>query len=78
MSRSRRKTPKIGITTAETDKPFKTREHRRERRLKQSVLSSTLDADHRRMHTAPYGDPWRGDKDGKRYVRDADRKVTAK
>lgn len=40
MSRSRRKTPIIGMTTAESDKPFKQAEHRRERRAVKAVVKA--------------------------------------
>jgi hypothetical protein len=68
MSRSRRKTPIIGMTTAISDKPFKVDEHRRERRSARAVLASGLDADDRRMHAQKYGDPWKAPKDGKQIV----------
>lgn len=78
MSRSRRKTPIIGITTAETDKPFKTREHRRERRTVHGILSASLDQDDKRLHAKRFGDGWHSDKDGKQYVPDADQGVIGK
>lgn len=59
MSRSRRKTPIIGITTVPSDKAFKTSEHRRA--LRQTDLTED-DAPHEKQ----FGDPWDGDKDGKR------------
>ena len=66
MTRSRKKVPITAITTAESDKAFKKREHRRER-------SAVRDA--RATGSEPptpkaFGDPWVGDKDGKRYVTD--------
>jgi hypothetical protein len=64
MSRSHRKTPKIGITTAESDKPYKEREHRRERRTVRSALHSTLDGDDRRLNRKHYGDDRHSEKDG--------------
>ena len=68
MSRSRRKTPLIAATTAESDKAFKQAEHRRERALVRAALA----AGHEDM-PAPklFGDPWHGDKDGKLYHHDA-------
>ncbi|MEL4378367.1 hypothetical protein [Brucella cytisi] len=38
MSRSRKKTPITGITTADSDKAFKEAEHRRERRALRSAV----------------------------------------
>lgn len=64
MSRSRRKTPIFGHTRAESDKQFKVAENRRSRR-----------ANNQRIDDVPpqkaYGDPWKSDKDGKSYWRDA-------
>lgn len=67
MSRSRRKTPIFGITNAESDKPFKAAEHRRERRSTRSMLVKVQDGDHRSLHSKAFGDPWKSDKDGKHY-----------
>ena len=55
MTRSIRKTPIVGMTTAETDKPFKAREHRRERRAVQGGA-----ADGRAGCRTPraFGNPW--------------------
>jgi len=66
MTRSRRKTPIVGITTAEGDKSFKVREHRRERRAVNVALRSGQEP------PAPeqFGDPWHGEKDGKHFVPD--------
>ena len=61
MSRSRRKTPIAGITTTESDKPFKQAEHRRERR----AVKARLDAAEEPLPAQTYGNPWRGEKDGK-------------
>lgn len=62
MSRSRKRTPIRGMTTAESDKPFKRIEHRRERRV---VRSRILDED--LPSPKAFGNPWKSDKDGKRY-----------
>jgi hypothetical protein len=64
MSRSFRKTPILPVTSAASDKPFKEQEHRRERRAVKIVLETRGEVPHRRT----YGDPWRGDKDGKRFL----------
>ena len=73
MSRSRKKTPIVPVTTAESDKPFKVREHRRERRAVAAALALGDDP------PAPkaFGDPWVGDKDGKLY-RPGDPKLVRK
>ena len=73
MSRSRRRTSIIGITTAESEKCYKVAEHRAERHATRTILRLSLDGDDRRLHRTVYGDPWKGDKDGKHYVLPADR-----
>ncbi|MFO1173615.1 MAG: hypothetical protein U1E48_00150 [Paracoccaceae bacterium] len=67
MSRSRKKTPILAITTADSDKPFKVKEHRRERR----AVKTALIAGEQPPHAKGFGDPWSGDKDGKAYRLDA-------
>lgn len=62
MSRSRRKIPIAGITTAESDKAFKVAEHRRERRVVKTALDKTDDL----PSTKLFGNPWASEKDGKR------------
>jgi hypothetical protein len=69
MSRSRRKTPFMGWSTARSDKPFKVDEHRSERRSLRTGLASGLDPDDRRMNSKSYGDPWLAPKDGKQWIR---------
>jgi hypothetical protein len=64
MTRSRKKVPITGITTADSDKAFKKREHRRER----SAVRDALATGSKPPHPNGFGDPWDGDKDGKRYV----------
>lgn len=66
MARSRRKTPIVGITTAETEKPFKVAEHRRERR----TIKAKLRHDDDLPDPKAFGDPWDGDKDGKQWLGD--------
>lgn len=63
MSRSRKKIPIVGITTAESDKPFKVREHRRERAAVRDALATGGDV----PHPKAFGNPWSSEKDGKRY-----------
>ena len=64
MSRSRRKTPIVGITTADSDKLFKQAEHRRERR----TVKALLDAGAEPPPAKTFGDPWDGQKDGKQWL----------
>ena len=68
MSRSRRKTPVIGMTTAPSDKPFKVDEHRAERDAVRVTIKHSLDSDDRALHSKVYGDPWKSPKDGKQMV----------
>ncbi len=75
MSRSRRKTPIIGMTLAETDKPYKVREHRAERRAGRSLLSAGIDQDDRRLHSKTYGESNFSDKDRKQYLRNSPREM---
>ncbi|HEV7305186.1 hypothetical protein [Ensifer sp.] len=63
MTRSRKKTPISGVTTAESDKPFKKREHRRERRAVADALAKGDEL----PSAKAFGDPWSGEKDGKLY-----------
>jgi hypothetical protein len=62
MSKSRKKHPGGGIAIAESDKPFKVMEHRRERR---QVSASLKFGDEPLL--AVYGNPWKAPKDGKQY-----------
>lgn len=65
MSRSRKKHPITGITTAETEKEFKQQEHQRERARVRTALAN-FDADEEVLpHPKQFGDPWNGPKDGK-------------
>jgi hypothetical protein len=73
MSRSRRKTPIVGITTAESDKRYKLAEHRAERRTYRAILTARLDEDDRRLHANVYGDANHSEKDGKQYLRQSSR-----
>ena len=66
MTRSRKKVPITGMTTADSDKTFKKREHRRER----SAVRDALAVGSEPPHPKGFGDPWDGDKDGKKYVTD--------
>lgn len=63
MSRSRRKNPIVGYTTAKSEKPYKRSEHKRERRNIKQLLKIGRDiSDHTKKK---YGDPALGPKDGK-------------
>ena len=66
MARSIRRTPIVGITTAETDKPFKATERRRERR----AVKAALKADGPLPDPRAFGNPWAGEKDGKQFLAD--------
>ena len=63
MSRSRRKTPIIGLC-ADTDKPFKVREHRRQRRAVAVALRIGADC----PHPKEFGNTWASCKDGKMHL----------
>lgn len=66
MSHSRRETPIIGNTKAESDKPYKVAKHRAERPAR-AILTARLDQDDRNLHAKAYGDPWGSRKDGKQH-----------
>lgn len=61
MTRSYRKTPIAAVTSAPSDKGFKAAEHRRERRKIRELDLTEEEVPHQKT----FGDPWRGDKDGK-------------
>jgi hypothetical protein len=54
MSRSRRKTAVIGMTTAPSDKPFKVDEHRAERHTVRAAVKRSLDGDDEALHSKVY------------------------
>jgi 4-aminobutyrate aminotransferase-like enzyme len=66
MSRSRRKTPISGITTAESEKQDKRIANRRERHRNRQILGYSVD-DTLLMHRRQAGNPWLMDKDGKAF-----------
>jgi hypothetical protein len=66
MSRSRKKRPGGGIAIADSDKPFKLQEHKRERRAVRVILNSR-DEDNEPPHPKGFGNPWDSCKDGKQY-----------
>lgn len=63
MSRSRRKTPIFGITTAESDKWFKSHENRRQRRVVKIEVEMGVSP----TAAKAFGNPWSSTKDGKRW-----------
>ena len=64
MGKSRKKNPIVGVTTASSDKQFKQAEHSRERTAVRVALARGDDTPSPRA----FGNPWRGDKDGKLYM----------
>lgn len=68
MSRSYKKTPYSSHTKAESDKPYKEQEHRRERRKVKHIITSAHDYDDVIFpDKKDYGDEWNAPKDGKHY-----------
>lgn len=67
MSRSRRQTPKRGITTADSEKRDKVLAHRRERKRVREVLGKNPETDVL-PHRKELSNPWLMDKDGKFYL----------
>lgn len=65
MSRSRRKTPITGITTARSDHPWKKAAARKLRRRVRQDLAATLDGDRYAGKRWDLVDPWSSEKDGK-------------
>ncbi|MBS7701631.1 MULTISPECIES: hypothetical protein [unclassified Chelatococcus] len=63
MARSKRKNPGCGYSMAESDKPFKQREHRRERAAVRNTDLTIDDAPSSRA----FGNPCHGEKDGKQW-----------
>lgn len=66
MSRSRRKVPIAGITTAASDKKFKATEHGRERAAARQAIAQGKEP----PAAKAFGSPERGEKDGKRFYPD--------
>lgn len=67
MARSRKKTPKAGITTARSEKTEKQANHRRERRRVRQTLEADPGADVL-PHTKEVSNPWTMAKVGKAYL----------
>ncbi len=66
MSRSRRRTPVMPLTTAKSDKPYKVDEHRSFRRTCRTLIASQRYDE--LPHPIHYGDPWLAPKDGKQWI----------
>lgn len=66
MSRSRRKTPVGGNTIADSDKPSKIIGHRQARAAARVALAADTDP----PHPKAFGNPWKGEKDGKHWFGD--------
>ncbi|APX17992.1 hypothetical protein BWR17_19055 (plasmid) [Phaeobacter inhibens] len=64
MSRSYRKTPICGMTTAASDKVFKKAEHKR---AKRAVNAGDLSRDGP-LAGRSFGNPWGAPKDGKQWI----------
>jgi len=67
VSRSKRKTPICGWTTARSDKIHKRMYNRRYRSRNKAILNSTLDEE-RLKGLRELSDPWDAPKDGKQYL----------
>lgn len=68
MSRSKRKSPITGITTASSERFDKSKWHRRFRRAENQRIESSPESEPH--HIRQFADPWSMAKDGKRYWRD--------
>ena len=64
MSRSRKRTPICGITTARSDRAWKRRGHRSYRQCERQALHAGRDVPDRRLCM----NVWASDKDGKQWV----------
>lgn len=72
MSRSRRKTPIHGITTAESDHRWKKAAARKVRRRVRQLLPVTLDSDRLPNRRWELVNPWSSEKDGKCWLKNPD------
>ncbi len=78
MSRSRRKTPIMGITTAESDGAWKAKAARVLRHRVKQTLVSTLDGDRFAGKRWDLVNPWDAPKDGKHWYNAADPRLMRK
>jgi hypothetical protein len=67
MSRSRRKTPILGHTSAKSDHEWKAKAARKLRKRQKQHLEQTLDGDGFAGKRWDVEDPWKAPKDGKFY-----------
>ena len=74
MSRSRRKNPICGITTAESDHCWKKAAARILRHRVKQQLSATLDGDRFAGKRWEFVNPWSSEKDGKQWMFNPDPK----
>ena len=72
MSRSRRKTPISGITTATSDHLWKKMSARKLRHRVKQELNASLDGDRFAGKRWDLVNPWTSEKDGKSWMRDPD------
>ena len=72
MSRSRRKTPIFGVTTAASDAAWKAKAARKLRHRVRQVLEATLDGDRFSGKRWEVVNPWDAPKDGKHWYAKAD------
>jgi hypothetical protein len=70
MSRSRKKTPISGMTTASSDARWKAMAARKLRRSVKQDLNATLDGDRFAGKRWDLVDPWTSEKDGKAWLAD--------
>jgi hypothetical protein len=78
MSRSRRRTPITGFTTAETDHPWKKAAARKLRRRVRQHLKTTLDGDRFAGKRWDLVNPYSSEKDGKCYWREPNAEMMRK
>ncbi len=72
MSRSRRKTPISGITTAQSDHPWKKMAARKLRHRSKQELNTSLDGDRFAGKRWDLVNPWSSEKDGKDWMSNPD------
>lgn len=72
MSRSKKKTPKIGTTNADTEKESKRKANRKFRRTSKIGLKKSKDVLPKKIREV--SDVWAFDKDGKRYLKSPTKK----
>lgn len=68
MSRSRRKSPFVGYTTAVSDAPWKAQSARKTRRVVHQTLAGSLDGNALPVKRYALTNPWDGLKDGKQRI----------